>query len=502
MKPRRVIGALVGLLSAGVALAAGQIVAALVSQAASPMVAVGETVIDHVPPSVKDFAISTFGKHDKLALLIGMGVVIAILAVLMGIASTKRPMVGYVGLVIFGGAGLLAAVTRPNADKLAVLPSLVAIGAGLAAFEVLIRTQTVEPTGDFSVDRRRFLVSGGAFALAAIVAASASRFLSSAARKAQASRALFRLPKASDVPSAPSGVDLQVPGLSPFYTSNADFYRVDTALIVPKVRSEDWHLKIHGMVDNKIEMDINDLLNRPLIERDITLTCVSNKVGDLLVGNARWLGTLLKPILDEAGVHSKANQIVTRSIDGFTCGTPTKAVMDGRDAMLAVGMNGDPLPLEHGFPVRMVVPGLYGYVSATKWIVDMELTTFDAFDAYWVPRGWSQQAPIKTQSRIDTPRSQVRAGEVPVAGVAWAQHKGIAKVEVRIDDGPWQQAQLSTEDTMDTWRQWLYRWNATSGSHTIQVRATDKTGYTQTGHETPPPPNGATGWHTVSVNVA
>lgn len=502
MKSRRPIGALFGLLTAGVALGAGQLVAAFVSATASPIVAVGEAVIDAVPRGVKEFAISTFGKHDKLALLIGIGVLLAIFAVIMGIGAMKRPTVAYVGLAIFGCIGIIAAVTRPNADKLAVLPSIVAIAAGIGAFELLTRNARVVVEPEFSYDRRRFMLSGLGLAVGALVAASVGRVVGAGTRKAMASRALFRLPKAGDVPPIPRGVDLNVPGVGPFFTPNADFYRVDTALIVPKLETANWRLKIHGMVDREVEMDINDLLRRPLIDRDITLACVSNKVGDNLVGNARWTGVLLKPILEEAGVHKRADQLVSRSADGFTAGTPVKTLMDGRDAMLAVGMNGEPLPLEHGFPVRVVVPGLYGYVSATKWVVDMELTTFDRFDAYWIDRGWDQKAPVKTQSRIDTPRSSQRAGRVTVAGVAWAQHKGIAKVEVRVDNGPWQIAQLATEDTNDTWRQWLYHWDATSGSHTIQVRATDKTGYTQTGREAPPAPNGATGWHTINVGVA
>jgi DMSO/TMAO reductase YedYZ molybdopterin-dependent catalytic subunit len=256
------------------------------------------------------------------------------------------------------------------------------------------------------------------------------------------------------------------------------------------------------MVDHPMEITIDQLLARPLIERDVTIACVSNEIGGPYVGNARWIGARLKPILEEAGVHPKADQLVSRSADGFTIGTPTAVVMDGRDAMLAVAMNGEPLPIKHGFPVRMIVPGLYGYVSATKWVVDMELTTFDAFDAYWIPRGWSKKAPIKTMSRIDTPSSSVKAGKVPVAGVAWAQHKGIERVEVQVDDGAWQQARLSSLDTIDTWRQWVYQWDATPGSHVIRARATDKTGYTQTADEAPPAPNGATGWHTITVSVA
>jgi DMSO/TMAO reductase YedYZ molybdopterin-dependent catalytic subunit len=339
---------------------------------------------------------------------------------------------------------------------------------------------------------------------AAAGAAYGSRFAGAVTSRAVASRAALRIPKPSDVTLVRSGIDLDLPRLSSFHTPNSTFYRVDTALIVPKIPVEEWRLRIHGMVDTEIEMNMDDLLARPLIERDITLACVSNKVGGHLIGNARWIGAPMKPILQEAGVHAGADQLVSRSVDGFTIGTPTAVLMDGRDAMLAVAMNGEPLPLPHGFPVRMVVPGLYGYVSATKWVVDMELTTFDAFDAYWVRRGWDQRAPIKTMSRIDTPHAGrgLDAGKVAVAGVAWAQHKGIERVEVRIDGGTWRSARLGVEDTIDTWRQWVYAWEAEPGPHTIEVRATDKMGYTQTGRETSPQPNGATGWHTVDVSVA
>ena len=257
------------------------------------------------------------------------------------------------------------------------------------------------------------------------------------------------------------------------------------------------------MVERPITLDYRRLLERPLIERDVTLTCVSNEVGGSYIGNARWIGAPLKALLDEAGVAPQATQIVSRSVDGFTVGTPTAIAMDGRDAMLAVAMNGRPLPIEHGFPVRMIVPGLYGYVSATKWVVDLELTTFEAYDAYWVERGWAQQAPIKTESRIDTPRSgaSLTTGETVVAGVAWAQHRGIQRVEVQVDGGPWMPAELGAEDTIDTWRQWLCRWTATRGQHTISVRATDATGETQSSAYAPPIPDGATGYHTITVDV-
>jgi DMSO/TMAO reductase YedYZ molybdopterin-dependent catalytic subunit len=296
---------------------------------------------------------------------------------------------------------------------------------------------------------------------------------------------------------------LKVDGLSPFMTSNKEFYRVDTALIVPQLSTTDWQLKIHGMVNQPMEIDFPTLLQRNLIERDITLTCVSNEVGGQYVGTARWLGARLADLLDEAGVRNGADQVVSRSIDGMTIGTPTAVVMDGRDAMLAVGMNGQPLPAEHGFPVRMVVPGLYGYVSATKWVVDLELTRFADNKPYWVKRGWARKAPIKTMSRIDTPRplSTVKPGRVAVAGVAWAQHRGVDKVEVRVDGGDWTPTRLATVPSVDTWRQWVYEWDAAPGQHTIEVRATDRTGAVQPERRANPFPSGATGWQSTVVTV-
>jgi DMSO/TMAO reductase YedYZ molybdopterin-dependent catalytic subunit len=306
------------------------------------------------------------------------------------------------------------------------------------------------------------------------------------------------------VPVLPKGAEItDIPGLSPFYTPNSQFYRVDTALVVPQVSPQSWQLRIHGMVDKPMTITFDDLMRRPMIDHDVTLTCVSESVGGSYIGNARWQGALLADLLKEAGIQKGANQIVMRDVNGMNLGVATDPVMDGRASLLAVGMNGQPLPQEHGFPVRVVVPGLYGYVSACKWVVDMELTTFAAFDAYWVQRGWSQQAPIKTESRIDTPKtgSNLGTGKVMVAGVAWAQHRGIEAVHVGID-GTWHQAKLAVQDTIDTWRQWYYPWQATAGKHTIQVRATDKTGYTQTAVVHRTEPNGATGYHTIQVTVA
>jgi DMSO/TMAO reductase YedYZ molybdopterin-dependent catalytic subunit len=297
---------------------------------------------------------------------------------------------------------------------------------------------------------------------------------------------------------------LNIPGLSPFYTPNAHFYRVDTSLTIPQVSASTWQLRIHGMVDNPMTITFDQLSQMPMTEHDVTLTCVSEAVGGGYIGNARWQGTLLAPLLRKAGIQAGADQIVMRDVNKMTIGVATDPVLDGRESLLAVGMNGQPLPVPHGYPVRVVIPGLYGYVSATKWVIDMELTTFGAFDAYWVKQGWSQQGPIKTESRIDVPkanRGNLAAGRVTIAGVAWAQHKGIEAVEVSVD-GTWYTATMAAQDTIDTWRQWYHVWEATPGQHVLQVRATDKTGYTQTAVRHRTEPDGATGYHTIQVNVA
>ncbi|MGY1438611.1 molybdopterin-dependent oxidoreductase [Streptomyces reniochalinae] len=360
-------------------------------------------------------------------------------------------------------------------------------------------------------DRRRFVLGAGAAWVGAAGVGLLGRGLNSrSGAEAVASRTDLTLPApVSRAAPVPRGAELDIDGLSRFVTSNNRFYRVDTLLRVPKLSAADWSLRIHGKgVRDELTLDYDQLLERGLVERDATLTCVSNQVGGEYVGNARWLGVPLAPLLREAGVRppskgGPADQLVARSEDGMTLGSPVDTVMDGRDAMLAVGMNGEPLPFEHGFPVRMVVPGLYGYVSACKWIRELELTSFDDFDVYWVERDWGRRAPIKTQSRIDTPGplAGLKAGKVAVAGVAWAQHRGIDRVEVRVDDGPWHTARLAEEDSRDTWRQWVWEWNATPGSHELQVRATDRTGHTQTADRVGTVPDGATGRHSVVVDV-
>ncbi|MEV4727694.1 molybdopterin-dependent oxidoreductase [Micromonospora humida] len=351
--------------------------------------------------------------------------------------------------------------------------------------------------------RRRFLRGAGLLAGVATVAGLGGHWLAGR-RGVSAAREAVALPTPSAVaPTVPAGADLSLAQLAPYTTPNGGFYRIDTALVVPQVDPETWRLRIHGRVRNPIELTFAELLARPMVERYVTLACVSNEVGGDLIGNARWLGVPIRELLDEAEPEEGADQVVGRSVDGWTCGTPTAALRDGRDALLAVGMNGEPLPVEHGFPVRMVVPGLYGYVSACKWVTELELTSFADFDAYWVPRGWSAQGPVKTQSRIDTPRARNRltTGEVTVAGVAWAQHRGISRVEVRVDGGAWQEATLAPTVSVDTWVQWSWRWAAPPGEHTLQVRATDRDGETQTPLTAPVAPDGATGWHSVTVTV-
>ncbi|MET9951740.1 molybdopterin-dependent oxidoreductase [Streptomyces sp. NPDC006339] len=511
-------GALAGLLAGFTALAVAELAAALVRPAAGPVTVVGGAVIDRTPAPVKDFAIRTFGEDDKLVLQLGILLLLALFAILLGVSALRRRRLGAAGVLLFGVVGAAAALSRPDtAGAGDALPSMAGAVAGAAVLYLL--TGRATPAGSPSADegtgggwsRRGFLTTATATAVAATGAGVLGRVLSQRrGQGAVASRAGLVLPApASPAPPVPAGARLEVSGISPFVTPNRDFYRVDTALVVPRVDAGTWRLRIHGTgVTRPRTYTLAELLTRPLIERDITLTCVSNEVGGPYVGNARWLGVRLADLLAECGVRppsrgGEADQLVARSVDGMTLGSPVEDVMDGRDAMLAVGMNGEPLPFDHGFPVRMLVPGLYGYVSACKWIEDIELTTFDAYDPYWVKRKWARRAPVKTQARIDTPRPFARpaAGTVTVAGVAWAQRRGITRVEVRIDDGPWQDADLAAQDTVDTWRQWSYRWQATPGGHTVTVRATDGTGQVQTERRTRTVPDGASGRHNVFLTV-
>ncbi|MEU1487608.1 molybdopterin-dependent oxidoreductase [Streptomyces sp. NPDC005752] len=519
---RAAFAALSGLIAGFTALCVAELVAAAVRPEAGPVTAVGGAVIDRTPAAVKDFAVRNFGTDDKLVLQLGILVLLALFAMAVGILALRHRWTGAAAVLVFGVVGAVSAAGRPEGRPGDVLPSVV--GALVAAGVLYLLAGRLAPVpvpppaagetddgerGTF--DRRGFVVAATAAAVASAGAGLLGRRLQ-ASRLAgvSASRGDVVLPApASPAPAIPGGADLGIRGLSSFTTPNKDFYRVDTALVVPRVDAGEWRLRIHGKgVARPVTLGFQDLLGRELVERDITLTCVSNQVGGPYAGTARWIGVRLADLLREAGVKppskgGPADQIVARSVDGMTIGTPVEEVMDGRDALLAVGMNGEPLPFDHGFPVRMVVPGLYGYVSACKWIQDIELTNFDAYDAYWVKRDWSREAPVKTQSRIDTPRpfAAPRAGTISVAGVAWAQHRGIARVEVRVDGGEWHTARLAAEAGRDTWRQWVWEWPATTGNHTLEVRATDRTGATQTSERVGTVPDGATGWHSVVVDV-
>jgi DMSO/TMAO reductase YedYZ molybdopterin-dependent catalytic subunit len=532
------LGAVAGLLAAGTALGVGQFVAGLTGASGSPVVAVGELQIDFTPPWLKNFAIREFGPDDKLVLVSGILVVLAIFAAVIGAAATRRMAYGMAGLGVFAVVGLTAAATRPTATVTSLLPTLAATAAAVAVLRLLIpmvspqaltatrpavsfdpvtgtdpaamadpaavepfETPDLEPEGPA---RRSFLAAGAATAGIAAGAGLAGRLLAERSSVASAQRSL-RIPKPAVTTQAlPPGVNLDIPGISPFVTSNTSFYRVDTALVLPQVDPSSWQLRIHGMVNREITLTFDELLKRPLIEDYVTLCCVSNPVDGPYIGNAKWLGASLASVLREAGIKAGADQLMCTSADGFTSGTPVQTVMDGRDALLAVAMNGQPLPIAHGFPARMVVPGLYGYVSATKWVTDINVTTFAGNYAFWAQRGWSQQAPIKTECRIDVPNglNNVGGGTTAVAGVAWAQHKGIEAVQVRVDQGPWNEARLGAVPGIDSWRQWVWEWDATAGRHVLEARATDKTGYTQTSAQAQPEPNGASGYPSVQVTVS
>jgi DMSO/TMAO reductase YedYZ molybdopterin-dependent catalytic subunit len=541
--PSALAGAAAGVLAAAVAMGVAQLAAGLGAAQSSPVLAVGQAAIDLTPLPVKDFAISTFGVDDKNALLVGILVILAAFAAVIGILAVRRLALGLAGLAVFACIGLAAALTRPTATAGYVIPTLIGAAAGAFALSRLVRaarglgsparrTAVGSPAAELGPPdlpasephagssftflpnpddpgpsrwpaRRRFLTASGLAAASAAAGALVGRELITR-HNVSAARAALRFPEpAVAAPPLPPGSDLGIPGLSSFITPNGSFYRVDTALLLPQVDPATWQLRIHGMVQREVTLTFDELLRRPLIEDYITLTCVSDPVGGPYVGNARWLGASLADLIRQARPLAGADQLLCTSVDGFTSGTPLQVVLDGRDALLTVAMNGQALPVVHGFPARMVVPGLYGYVSACKWVTDINVTTFASAYAYWATRGWSQRAPIKTESRIDVPadNSTIAPGPTSVAGVAWAQHKGIAAVEVRVDRGPWQQARLAAVPDIDTWRQWVWEWDATAGTHLLEARATDATGYTQTAGQAQPPPNGASGYPSAAVIV-
>ncbi|MFC8716649.1 molybdopterin-dependent oxidoreductase [Kitasatospora sp. NPDC057198] len=512
----RVAGAAaVGLAAAVAALGAGELVACAVGAGSAPVIAVGSAAIDLTPTPLKEYAVRTFGTHDKAVLLGGIYLTMALLAALAGLLAVRRPPAGAAVFGAFGGLGAWAALSRPGASPADCAPLLVAGLVGAAAVLVLARlwrrptgapaVRHAEPDGAGATSRRTVLAAtAGTFAAGAL-AGIGGRALTERRYDVTAARDAVRLPApAVPLPPLPAAVHPNVPGLSPFTTPNADFYRVDTALTLPQIDPRDWTLRIHGLVDRPQLLSFDDLLREPLEELDHTLSCVSNEVGGPYAGTARWLGAALPALLRRAGVRAGADQLVGRSKDGMTIGTPLESVLDGRRALLAVAMNGEALPVAHGFPCRSVVPGFYGYTSATKWLVDLEVTTFAAFDPYWVRRGWDRTGTVRTASRIEVPApfAKVPAGAVDLAGTAWATHRGIAAVEVRIDGGPWQRAELAADAGPDLWRQWSYAWTgATPGTHRIEVRATDAAGAVQPESRAAPFPAGATGWHSTVVTV-
>jgi DMSO/TMAO reductase YedYZ molybdopterin-dependent catalytic subunit len=508
--------ALAGVVSALVTLGVAAVVA-LFSGLTNPLVAVGSLVIDLAPPGAKTFVISIFGTNDKAFIIGLLFVLVLVLAVVTGVIQWRYPPWGITILVAVALVAVIAALTRSDASIADALPTVAgAISGGITLRTLLrrlqrwqdaaIQTPATSAQGLQLFERRSFLQLAIGLGAAALVVGAGAQLVTSTTSAVAAVRRKIVLPRAViAAPTIPASAELAIPGISPYIVPAAEFYRIDTALVVPSVDPETWTLKIGGMVEQEVEVSFAELLRLPLEEHIVTLTCVSQEVGGNLVGNALWLGYPIRKLLARAKPKAGADMVLSTSIDGFTASTPLAVLQDpGIAAILAVGMNGKPLPPEHGFPVRMVVPGLYGYVSATKWIVDMKVTTFAKDQAYWTPRGYSAKGPIKLSSRIDTPKDgrNLAAGTVAIAGVAWDQHRGISGVQVRIDDGPWQDAMLATLVTVDSWLQWSFAWDAKKGNHNITVRAINDEGEVQTAAMVGPVPNGSTGLHSIRVGIS
>jgi DMSO/TMAO reductase YedYZ molybdopterin-dependent catalytic subunit len=544
---------LAGVLALAVLLGVAELVAALLPGAPSLVIAVGDVVIDVVPGWLERAVISLLGTADK-PFLIGVIIVLSgLLGAAIGMVAARRLLWGAVALAVYTAFGVAAALADPQGNVVGpVLTGLAGFAAGFLTLRALLAAGTSpepgaaaatasagdgpaapesgggdqrvtvrsagsgggagsaaaepmpRPNEGGAVDRRRFLTLAGAATAVAAISAIGGRAIAGGSERIERIRQAIRIPRpARPAPPPPAGADLEIRGLTPLYVRNEDFFRIDTALRVPRVDPQEWSLQIGGRVDRPYRLTYEELMRIPQIEADITLACVSNEVGDELVGNARWQGVPLYVLLERAGLQEGATQLVGRSVDGFTAGFPTLTALDVKESMVAVAMNGEPLPLEHGFPARLVVPGLYGYVSATKWLSSIELRGWNEVDGYWIPRGWAKEGPIKTQSRIDVPAasSTIPAARRPIAGVAWAPTRGIERVEVRVDEGPWQEATLAARLDVDCWRQWFLAWEATPGRHVIAVRATDGRGEVQTDERTPVAPDGASGRHTIEVFV-
>lgn len=503
---------LAGCVAALVAIAVGELSLGLAPGAPSLLVAVGDLVIELQPPGAKDLMVALFGEADKLALLAVILLAATLIGGLLGVVARRHPRAAVAGFGLAGAVGLAAALRQPLTDPLlAVVVTLAATLAGIASLRLLLRgirpgsTAETDPRpGMPDWDRRAFLRLAGGLTMGSLVASAVGRMLhESSLAGAPPGAELLRI--SDPATSLPPGSSFDVPGITPIVVPNDDFYRIDTALIKPRVAVDSWQLTIKGMVEREVNLTYDDLSRMPVVEQYVTIACVSNEVGGDLVGNALWTGVDLREVLDLAGVSPLATQIVGRSVDRWTAGFPTSWAMDPvRQPMIALGMNGEPLPIDHGYPARLIIPGLYGYVSATKWLKEIELTTMEAFDGYWVPLGWAKEAPILTQSRIDVPRpgTQLAAGPQAVAGVAWAPDRGISGVELRVDDGPWLPAEITAPLGDAVWVQWKASWLAEPGLHRLMVRATDGLMETQTSRRTPPAPDGARGFHSIEVRVA
>jgi len=515
VRPETGLAALSGAIAAAVALGVSELIAGLLPGATSLVAAIGQRVIDLQPPGAKDFVVALFGTNDKLALEVVVVLAAVGIGALLGILARRSFNLAAGGFLAFGALGFVAALGEPLANPVMVAAqAALSAGAGVQVLSwASTRLDTIAATRvdgagspPLATDplRRTFLVRLGALGVAAAVGGLTGRWLIERGRTAPVGVGAAIPPATEVVAPLPTGADLAptTPGLTPIVVPTDEFYRIDTALLTPSVDIASWSLRIHGMVDQEVVLSWDDLVAMPMIEQYVTIACVSNEVGGGLVGNAKWTGVRLRDVLDLARVQDGATQLVGRSVDGFTAGMPTAWVMDeAREPLIAVKMNDEALPPIHGYPARLIVPGLYGYVSATKWLTELELTTLEAFDAYWIPKGWAKEAPILTQSRIDTPRGGVGAGRVAVAGVAWAPDRGISKVELGID-GEWFEADLSTPIADATWVQWVAYWDAPPGRHELSVRATDGHGVLQEQITSPPAPDGARGWHTIGVDVA
>ena len=511
--------AIAGVVAAFTGLAAGHLVAGLVSPEASPALAVGSSLIDLAPTPVKEWAVATLGSNDKPVLVAGVVIVTLLLGGLTGWLAVRRRRLIWAGPALLGLIGVTAAVAgSPDplatlfalisetssaagvAGLLAALPSVIAAAASAATlWWFLPRPRRDSDGAPRALPRRAFLTGTAVAGASGALALLTGQWL--AVRSRVATDVVLPAPSPSPAPPPPAGLD--VPGLSPWVTPNADFYRVDINLLVPSVDVAGWQLRVDGLVERPLRLTWADLTALPVVERDITLNCVSNEVGGPYIGGARWLGVRTRDLLERAGVRPEADQVLSRSVDGFTVSTPVQALLDDRDALIAIGMNGRPLPVEHGFPARLITPGLYGYVGATKWLTQLVLTTYAKDAAYWTVRGWAEHGPVKPSSRIDVPRglSRVPAGDVIVAGTAWAQHIGVARVQLRVDGGAWQETTIGPDAGIDYWRQWRFPWRATSGEHTLESRVIDDSGTPQSELVAPPFPDGASGLHKITVHV-